>query len=295
MAQHGEPLLIDDANLDPRGATIPGTDDVDESMLVVPDALRRARRSGSSRSRSSGSTSSTTTTCGLLTILADQAATAVESARLLARTQDLAGELRRLLDMSAELSESLDPRQVADLMAGHLAARDGRRRMRDQLLGPRRRAGRLARLLPAAPARARWSRTTTSRGYPETLRVLERQETVIIDADDPARRPGRGRAPRRATATAIARDAAARRQGPVDRARRALLAQTPITLGRRTGSQLARTMANEAAMALENARLYEDARNLADRDPLTGFYNHRFLHERLGEEVVRAAAGAAAR
>src|SRR5512132_1947467 len=52
--------------------------------------------------------------------------------------------------------------------------------------------------------------------------------------------------------------------------------------------ELARTMANEAAMALENARLYEDARNLADRDPLTGFYNHRYLHERLGEEVVRA-------
>ena len=51
---------------------------------------------------------------------------------------------------------------------------------------------------------------------------------------------------------------------------------------------LARTMANEAAMALENARLYEEARKLADRDPLTGFYNHRFLHERLGEEVVRS-------
>jgi diguanylate cyclase (GGDEF)-like protein len=41
-------------------------------------------------------------------------------------------------------------------------------------------------------------------------------------------------------------------------------------------------------MALENARLYEDARKRADRDPLTGFYNHRFLHERLGEEVVRS-------
>jgi diguanylate cyclase (GGDEF)-like protein len=47
-------------------------------------------------------------------------------------------------------------------------------------------------------------------------------------------------------------------------------------------------MANEAAMALENARLYEEARRRADRDPLTGFYNHRFLHERLAEEVVRA-------
>ena len=52
--------------------------------------------------------------------------------------------------------------------------------------------------------------------------------------------------------------------------------------------EVARTMANEAAMALENARLYEDARKRADRDPLTGFFNHRYLHERMGEEVVRA-------
>ena len=47
-------------------------------------------------------------------------------------------------------------------------------------------------------------------------------------------------------------------------------------------------MANEAAMALENARHYQDARELADRDQLTGFYNHRYLQERLGEEIVRA-------
>jgi diguanylate cyclase (GGDEF)-like protein len=51
---------------------------------------------------------------------------------------------------------------------------------------------------------------------------------------------------------------------------------------------IARTMAHEAAMALENARLYETARNLADRDPLTGFFNHRYLHERFGQEAVRA-------
>ena len=36
VAQHGEPILVQDANRDPRGATIVGTDDVDESMLVVP-------------------------------------------------------------------------------------------------------------------------------------------------------------------------------------------------------------------------------------------------------------------
>ncbi|MGH2473675.1 MAG: GAF domain-containing protein, partial [Candidatus Limnocylindrales bacterium] len=36
VAQHGEALLINDANRDPRGQTISGTDDIDESMLVVP-------------------------------------------------------------------------------------------------------------------------------------------------------------------------------------------------------------------------------------------------------------------
>jgi diguanylate cyclase (GGDEF)-like protein/excisionase family DNA binding protein len=36
VAEHGEPLLVNDALDDPRGKTIDGTDDVPESMLVVP-------------------------------------------------------------------------------------------------------------------------------------------------------------------------------------------------------------------------------------------------------------------
>ena len=125
-------------------------------------------------------------------------------------------------------------------------------------------------------------------GYPETMRVLERQETVIIDADDP--RPTRPRS------SCCVRDgnrmlamlplvAKGQSIGLVE-----LFSKDGHPLGRER-LELARTMANEAAMALENARLYEDARKLADRDPLTGFYNHRFLHERLGEEVVRAQRG----
>ena len=129
----------------------------------------------------------------VLTILADQAATAVESARLLSRSQALARELRRLLDMSGELAESLDPHQVANLMAGHLA-----RAMDvdecaisywDRALGP----GRVAGLLPADPAR----------GHGPVLRRLR------LPGDDagagapgdrprrrrrPVGRPGRGRA-----------------------------------------------------------------------------------------------------
>ncbi len=66
-----------------------------------------------------------------------------------------------------------------------------------------------------------------------------------------------------------------------------LLSRTDMVLDE-PALELARTMANEAAMALENARHYQDARDLADRDQLTGFFNHRYLHERLGEEIVRA-------
>ena len=124
VGAHGLPLLINDANDDPRGATIPGTDEVDESMLVVP--MRYDERViGVITLSKLGLNQFDENNLRLLTILADQAATAVESARLLTRSERLAEELRGLLDMSSALSESLDPRQVADLIARHLAVAMG--------------------------------------------------------------------------------------------------------------------------------------------------------------------------
>jgi diguanylate cyclase (GGDEF)-like protein len=283
VAQHGEALLINDANADARGATIAGTEDVDESMLVVPMRYDQAIVGVITLSKL-GLDQFDRDDLRLLTILADQAATAVESARLLARTQDLAGELRRLLDMSAELSESLDPRQVANLMAGHLALAMGVDECAISYWD--RPAGRVDSMGYYPVLKTKDMEPFYDVGlYPQTLRVLERQETVIVEADDPAADP--------------AEVALLRREG------NQVLAMLPLVAkGQSIGLvelfsrnaitwdverlQLGRTMANEAAMALENARLYEDARNRADRDPLTNFYNHRFLHERLGEEVIRA-------
>jgi len=286
VAQYGEPLLINDANSDARGVTIEGTEDVDESMLVVPMRYDDVTIGVITLSKL-GLDGFGTDDLRLLTILADRAATAVGSARLLTRTQDLAGELRRLLDMSAELSGSLDPRQVADLMARHLGTASGvdecvisywdRAAGRVESLGyfPTHRFNEIEPFFVVA-------------GYPETLRVLERQETVIIDAEDPAADA--------AEVALMVRDgnkilamlplvAKGQSIGLVE-----LISKAAVSWNEERLS-LARTMANEAAMALENARLYEDARNLADHDPLTGFYNHRFLHERLGEEVVRSQRG----
>ncbi len=286
VALHGEPILANDANADPRGSTIVGTDDIDESMIVVPMRYDGITIGVVTLSKL-GLDGFDEDDLQLLTILADQAATAVETARLLSRSQGLARELRRLLDMSGELSQSLDPRQVANLMAGHFA----RAMEVDEC------------------AISYWDRATNrleSLGYhpllkieemepffdvsgvPETLRALRDETVVIIDADDPDADP--------------AEVALLRRDG-----NRMLVMLPLIAKGESIGLvelfsrgeihadaerlEVARTMANEAAMALENAWLYEDARKLADRDPLTGFANHRYLHERLGEEVIRAQRG----
>ena len=283
VGAHGLPLLINDANADPRGATIPGTDEVDESMLVVP--MRYDERViGVITLSKLGLNQFDENNLRLLTILADQAATAVESARLLTRSERLAEELRGLLDMSSALSESLDPRQVADLIARHLAVAMGVERCgisywerpSDRILSwgywP---AGDLAAVEPYYDLN----------DYPETRRVLERQVTSVIDSHDPL-------ADRAEVALMIQQGdrllamlplvAKGTSIGLVE-----LMSSSPRTFDA-TRLELARTMANEAAMALENARLYEDARKLADHDQLTGFFNHRYLHERLGEELVRA-------
>ncbi len=282
VAQHGEPIVIRDANSDPRGATIAGTDEIDESMLVVP--MRQDDQTiGVITLSKLGLDGFGPDDLRLLTILADQAAIAVGSARLLTRTQDLAEELRRLLDMSAELSGSLDSHQVAQLMAGHIARAMtveecvisywDRPAGRVESLGyfPAHRLGQIEPFFEVA-------------GYPETLRVLERQDTVIIEVDDPTADAAEVELMRRDGNRIMAMlplVAKGQSIGLVELAASGAVTFTDERLA------LARTMANEAAMALENARLYEDARKLADRDPLTGFYNHRFLHERLGEEVVR--------
>jgi len=49
------------------------------------------------------------------------------------------------------------------------------------------------------------------------------------------------------------------------------------------------TLVHEAAVAIENAQLYAQARERAHIDELTGLYNHRYFHERLDEEISRCS------
>ena len=190
----------------------------------------------------------------LLMILADQAGTAFSGAANLAETRRLAAELRQLLDMSSALSRSLDPRAVADLLAEHLARAVGADRA--QISDWDRANGRL-RTLGCFPteARADMDDFYPLEGYPLTCararagRHRDRWTPTTQTADpaeaDLLRHDGmRGLVmmPLIAKGQAI---------GLIE-----LVSVGPPTAdaGRIT---LATTMAHEAAMALDNARLYE--------------------------------------
>ncbi|HWC14575.1 MAG TPA: GAF domain-containing protein [Actinomycetota bacterium] len=52
--------------------------------------------------------------------------------------------------------------------------------------------------------------------------------------------------------------------------------------------ELARRFADAAALAIDNAEVRLALEHQAQTDPLTGLYNHRFFHERLRAELIRA-------
>ncbi len=58
--------------------------------------------------------------------------------------------------------------------------------------------------------------------------------------------------------------------------------------GDEPSADLVPMVAVQIANALDNAKRYEEALQLAERDPLTGLYNHRGIHRRLAGEALRA-------
>ncbi len=265
VAANGRPLLVPDANADPRGITIPGTDEIDESMVLVP--MRYDERvTGVLALSKTGLRQFDLADVRVLSILADQAATAIESAKAIGASSALAEDLRRVADMSSALSRSLDPRQVADLMASHVGRAFGADecgisywdRPADRLLTwgywpPQR----IENLEPSFALE----------GFPETRRVLETQTLSTIDTDDPAADPAEVALLRRdgqRTLVMVPLVAKGETIGLVE------LCGTGVLRLDARRIDLVRAMANEAAMALANAQLYETTRALADRDPLDG-------------------------
>jgi diguanylate cyclase (GGDEF)-like protein len=281
VAAHNEPLLVDDANADPRGVTIPGTDEIDESMVVVPMRFDD-RVIGVVTLSKLGLRQFDERDVRLMTALADAAATAIESARAFEELRRREQEMRSLLVLSGEVTQTLDVQQVADRIAPHVARALPADLVTISLWD---REHDVIATLGEFPGGMLEQPVYPLADYPDTRRVLVDQVASVNVLGSPEADPAEAAILGRLHMTSnlmVPLVAKGQAIGLMEVARRDALAFDDEAV------RFATTMANEAAIALENARLYEEARALADRDPLTAFYNHRYLHERLGEELLRA-------
>ncbi|MDQ3328275.1 MAG: EAL domain-containing protein, partial [Chloroflexota bacterium] len=94
VALHGEPALLDDAENDPRGQHVAGSDYIDESMMIVPMKYDE-RVVGVISVSKLGLRQFTPLDLHMLGTLADQAAVAIENAHLIRRLEADAEALRR--------------------------------------------------------------------------------------------------------------------------------------------------------------------------------------------------------
>jgi diguanylate cyclase (GGDEF)-like protein/excisionase family DNA binding protein len=128
VAENGEPILANDALNDPRGLTIEGTDDIEESMLVVP-MLFEGRSVGVIALSKLGKNQFSIDDLQTMTIFAGCAAQAMANAgayeRLELQSAELARQLqsqRRLLEINERLLSTLDRNDVLETIADGLRA-----------------------------------------------------------------------------------------------------------------------------------------------------------------------------
>jgi diguanylate cyclase (GGDEF)-like protein len=200
-----------------------------------------------------------------------------------ARLRSTTHELSNVIDLSAELAQTLDPREIGDLTARYVAIATGADECgicywdepTDQILTygyypPERRSG--------------VEETYALDDYPATRAVLEHQRLMIVDDTDPASDPAEvaylHSIGQRSMAT-LPLVAKGRALGAIE-----VTSHQPRFFDDRR-VRLAQTLAAEAGMALENARLYEELRHQAFHDSLTGLANRALFRDRVEHAVAR--------
>jgi diguanylate cyclase (GGDEF)-like protein len=196
-----------------------------------------------------------------------------------------ADDLRSVVAMSSDLSQTLDPDRIGDQIALHVARavgaaecgvnyldRDGVRVSVHGYYPPER--------------RAEIDPNYALDDYPATLEVVRTQVPVVVDVADPGADPAEvaflGEIEHRSLAilpliasgkTVGVIEFSSRESGAFDQHR----------------MRLASMLANEAAMMLENARLYDAIRHQAFHDGLTGLANRALFRDRVQHAIARTS------
>ena len=285
VAATGQSLIVDDAARDSRAVHIPDTVELSEESMMLAPLRSESRVIGVVVLSRLGLARFADDELRLLGVLADQAAVAIENARLLSERDRHVAELQALLEIAEAGGGASDERDLANVLAAKLRVAVGMDACLISRWDPE--SGRLAPIgADGRPAVG----PERDLGANRTLRhVLMNDEAVWLDPSVEPLEPAelsRLHQLGGAASMLLPLSTAGRVAGILE-----LISETP---GRRFSDgevTLLRAMANQAASALENARLVRQLRDAAETDPVTGVYSHRHLQDRVRQEVARAARG----
>ena len=192
-------------------------------------------------------------------------------------------DLRSIVAMSNDLSRTMDPQLVGDRIARHIARAVG---ANDCALSYWDRPGDRLVTLGYFPLERRSALQPVYSlvDYPETQRVLDSGVATIIDTADPhadRHEVSYLRSIGQRSMAIVPLVAAGTTIGTVE-----LTSERSGAFDAR-GVEIAMMLAGEAAMALENARLYDELRHQALHDGLTGLANRILFRDRVVQALER--------
>lgn len=282
VAATGQPLIIDDAARDPRAVQVPGSADLsEESMLLVP--LRSESHTiGVVVLSRLGLARFSEDELRLLGVLADQAAVAIENARLLHQRDRHVAELATLLEISQAGGGATDERDLASVLAARL-----RKAARMDACLISRWDAESGKLVPLGAHGRPLIGPERDLSVQRTLRrvLLDDQLAWLdpsVDTLEPAELSRLHHLGGAATLL-LPLSTAGRVTGLIE-----FISEVGGRELREGETSLLRTMANQVAASLENARLVRQLRDAAETDLVTGVYSHRHLQDRIRQEVARA-------
>jgi diguanylate cyclase (GGDEF)-like protein len=201
------------------------------------------------------------------------------------RLRESAVELQALVAMSSELSQTLDSREIGDLMPRHLGEAAGADEAAICYLdAPRDRI--LTYGYFPLERRSAVADEYELRDYPLTRRVLDEQVEAIVHVGDRNADPSEVEYLRSIDQQAMAMlplVVKGRTIGTLE-----LTSASPVRFDERRLA-IARVLAAEAAIVLENAMLYSELRVQAFHDAMTGLPNRALFQDRLQHALARAS------
>jgi diguanylate cyclase (GGDEF)-like protein len=271
----GAPALLPE--VDDLGPSRPGP----HSMLIVP-LHYESRVSGVICLVANGRRHFDDDDLRLMQILSDQAAVAIENARLLHGRDELVRELAGLLEISEAAGAADDEKTLAKLLAARVRQQTGT----DAALDARWDEGSTVMRVICRDGVAGTAEMIDVAESAARRQVLRDGRPVILQADsgDGGVETAQLRQVGASTLVLLPLNAGARTIGMVE-----LLALREPRNPTPTEMQACEAMASLAAAGLEKVRVLEQLRSAADIDLVTGVHNHRYLQERLRQEIARSA------